>query len=269
MGVITRRMALGGTAGIMLAGASAAPASAAIITRNYLHTPSWEMRQITNPASPQFNGYGMHIHNAYSTAFRFEQAFWDRCSLFAQHLDSLILQVGHPRVDWFGAKYTYRPYGNNNDHPTSVAMDMSAIYFTGGDFVDMHISWRSAAGLRHQRKYTAIAAVLRTLMPEVLTHAHTGHIDHIHFDIDYPNSGPGLVRGSQKDTLIMQLSCNHFNGAGLALDGQWGSRTEAANVALRSRMGLSNVDPTRSYLEMANFLQSVGRLGLRNVAAGS
>lgn len=246
--------------------AAADPVGAqSLIHRSYLHSAGWGIRKVTS----QQNGYGMWIHEPGDTTWQFESGFYQLCSQWAEALNGFCASSTSPQftIDWFGARWTHRGFPAQSEHVDSKAMDLTAIYFTNNEFVDMNISWRAGAGLHQQRRYIAVAALLRVYFLEVLTAGwQNSHFDHIHFDPVHPDS-PGISNG-ERDTLIVQRACNFLNGATLALDGQWGAQTEQAYQNLLGAFDMRCVNPKASYLEMAAFLQMICRHGLRNVAAG-
>ena len=276
---INRRTFLLGSAGTAIAAAvpTTAAAHGSLISRNHIGNVHWGLRKWTGG----FNGYGMHEYTPQARYFEFRRAFYRRCNLWAQDFWNTLVTSTVPRLGlrYFVVRYTHREYGNNRDHPNAIAMDLGAIHFWNlaegrGDFVDMNMSWRDGASLQQHRRYIAVAASLRVYFPEVLTFSHSGHVDHIHFDINHPttsgpldfNTTPGSSTG--RDVRIIQSACNWLNGERLAVDGVFGPVTTAAYNRLCRKFQINPNRPKRDYLAAAQFLQLIARHGLRNKLAG-
>jgi len=86
------------------------------------------------------------------------------------------------------------------------------------------------------------------------------YASHIHVEDD---RDPVLSKVSASDTVFVQAVCNSFNSAGLAIDGDWGSATQAAWQDLNDawRYDTSTCDPFTSvsaYRQWLNYVMAHG-----------
>ena len=108
-----------------------------------------------------------------------------------------------------------------------------------------------------RQRYWALAALMRSRSAFVLHgHFNAAHEDHIHQD----NGGPRpFTTGSEATVKLVQAVCNHIYGASLAIDGAFGSKSQAAVTAAMQRVNLAGdiSDPA----QFKRFLLRSGRLG--------
>jgi hypothetical protein len=108
-----------------------------------------------------------------------------------------------------------------------------------------------------RQRYWALAALMRSRSAFVLHgHFNAAHADHIHQD----NGGPRpFTTGSEATVKLVQAVCNHIYGQSLAIDGAFGSKSQAAVTAAMQRVNLAGdvFDPA----QFKRFLLRSGRLG--------
>jgi hypothetical protein len=66
----------------------------------------------------------------------------------------------------------------------------------------------------------------------------------------------------------VQYACNLLNGAGLSVDGAWGSLTQTANQNLLSKFKMTCLNPRTSSWSTQEFLHLIMRAAFRNQSAG-
>ena len=126
-----------------------------------------------------------------------------------------------------------------------------------------HVSIKPIAGdhassvLAKRQRYWALAALMRSRSAFVL-HGHfdAAHRDHIHQD----NGGPRpFTTGSPATVKLVQAVCNHIYGRSLVIDGDFGSKSQAAVKAAMQHVNLAGdiSDPA----QFKRFLLRSGRLG--------
>ncbi len=196
---------------------------------------------------------------------------------FAERLDQWALNLNHwtytypsssgrKFIAWIGEVGALACHRPTAAHNRGRGLDLCHIRFTDGDFVDMNTSHRSS-GL-HQRRYLAVAANLRRFFGTVLTvHYNSAHRDHIHVD-DLTAVAP-IRTDKRTDTTLVQSAANLLNGTNIAVDGIWGSNTQAAYVQLLQEFGLSCTDPTRSVAAAQTFLAYVVITATADARAGT
>ena len=94
----------------------------------------------------------------------------------------------------------------------------------------------------------------------------SAHRDHIHVD---NSTAVRPLRTVRSDTTLVQASCNLLNGERLAIDGQWGSLTEAAYNRLRARFNMNGFNPKANTSHALYFLEFVVKHGFANRPAGT
>lgn len=233
--------------------------SAATVSRNYIYNTSWDLRHRTG-----WNGlYGVHggQHNE-----NFNSTFHVQVGYGFAGLNGYSVSSGPGTIDWIGdvGVKVCKP----GCHSTGRAMDVTAVRL-GSTVYDLNVIWRSTQSLANRRKYLAIWAALRRDCTTVLTAQYnTAHENHIHVDIDDDTTPPPIRTNVPTDTKLIQHTCNLINGASLAVDGIWGSQTNAAYLSLLYNLKLHCTSPTTNYYDMRALVQLICRTAIANKTAG-
>lgn len=120
-----------------------------------------------------------------------------------------------------------------------------------------------------RRRYLAVDACCRRHFKYTLDGWYNSdHHNHIHID---NHTVPVLSRQSESDTKFVQAVCNNFNGAGLAVDGDWGPLTENAfdNINREWGYSIANCNPFNDQSHYAEWCNQVMRHGFDDVTAGT
>jgi hypothetical protein len=121
-------------------------------------------------------------------------------------------------------------------HGLGQAFDLDQVRWANGAVTPY---WREhASGSRTVvRRYLAVDAVCRRHFRWVLDGRYNAaHADHLH--LDFGGGTVRLDRSSRSETVFVQQMLNAHQGAGLAVDGKWGGRTQAAFDESRRRLGV-------------------------------
>jgi hypothetical protein len=223
-GEISRRRLLGAAfvgagaaaAGALRSPAWAAPASATEARFNHLDGVPlhfWRWRDGTAGQRTE------HQTFASTVAFHQRLVVWRRdLADLAQRFGGL---TGMDRIVTAGT-FVDKP----GQHGLGQAFDLDQVRWANGTITPY---WREHASPhgRPVRRYLALDAVCRRHFRWVLDGRYNAaHEDHLHLDF---GGGPvGLDRTSRSETVFVQQVLNQHQGAGLAYDGQWGGRTQAA-----------------------------------------
>ncbi len=171
----------------------------------------------------------------------------------AQHHGGL---TGMNRIVSAGA-YVNKP----GQHGLGQAFDLDQVRWSNATITPYYRE-HSARDLLVRRRYLALDAVSRRHFRYVLDGGfNSAHADHLHFDF-----GGGQIRcstSSRSDTVFVQMCCNAFMGSGLAVDGAWGSRTQAAFDESRRRLGAGG-DPHRVTRDWQRWLGRAAACGFGN-----
>lgn len=203
------------------------------------------------------DGTGSHTDQR---AEQFAGAFFDSvCVPIVRDLEGFSRFGGGPGVSWIGnVGVTVCKAGM---HGLGRAFDLTRVEMDGWG-VDCNTAWRADQSLASQRRYLGVAATCRVHAGTVLTTWYNNdHGNHIHFDDGVPFT---VIRPEMRsDTTLVQASCNLLNSASLAVDGAWGTLTDAAYHALRHKLGLGGGHDPRSYASHARtFLVHLAVVGI-------
>jgi Extensin-like protein C-terminus len=198
----------------------------------------------------------------------FNLNFHTTCGRFANYVHA---QSAPSRLlDWVG--HVGITVCKDGFHGEGRAFDLSIVSFANGSRIDTNVFWNPAAPcnggtLLHRRYYVGLAAAARQFVGTVLTAWYNAeHHDHIHFD-----NGVGVVpirTGARTDVTLVQAACNYLNGESLAIDGAWGSATEAAYQRLLRRLRIQCRNPKANTSHAVHFFHLIARAGLKGEAAG-
>lgn len=204
---------------------------------------------------------------------RAESAFYDRSVSWIQTLrffSSSYGGSGFGQLNWLGHVGFYVCSGNKPTcHKRGLAMDLSWVKW-GGYTLKICNGAHASSSREVRRRYLAVDASLRRYFHWVLDGwFNTDHHTHIHASLHHTT--PYLDKNARSDVVFVQAVCNNFNGAGLTIDGIWGSQTESAWRAINSAWGYdtSICDPTTNSSAWAEWCNQVMRHGFANVAAGA
>lgn len=237
-----------------------------LVRRGHLGDPSWELRYRNRwPAAGQLTSFG----GPHSLVFN--RTFWEQLDRWARNTEHWFnrypSKAGGPKnITWFGDVGSMACHRPTAAHNRARGLDLCQIRFSDGSYVDMNASHRMSR--LHQRRYLAVSANLRRYFGTVLTcHYNHAHRDHIHVD-DLTAVAP-LRTDKRTDTTLVQSAANLLNDERLAIDGVWGSKTEAAYQRLITRFGMRCLDPKRSVAHARLFLVLVVRTGAADRSAGA
>jgi len=159
-------------------------------------------------------------------------------------------------VEWIGhaGAYVCKP----GCHGRGRAIDLNRVQWNGAA-ANMFAGDHASSERKVRRRYLAVDAACRKHFRYTLDGWYNAqHENHIHVDT---HATPILDKGSVSDTGFVQAVCNNFNGAGLAVDGRWGSSTQAAFRDLNDTWGYGGCDPFSSrgaYADWLNFVMAHG-----------
>lgn len=244
---------------------------------NYIGSTAYDLRHRTG-----YNGDGTGIHGGQHNE-HFNTDFWTTCGYWIGNLN--YYTETYPPVS--GQPYTVSWVGDvgvgvckTGYHGQARAFDLTRIQFIRPDgisaYADMNWSWNHSE-LIHRRRYLDIAAQCRRYFGTVLTawyvtgtgcvgSAESAHNNHIHFD---NGAASGAINdGLHSDTTLIQAACNLLNGESLAIDGCWGSATEAAYDRLLTDFNLECRDARASAANKNLVLGYVVRTAFANKSAG-
>lgn len=208
------------------------------------------------------------------TNTHFNRDFALRCDDWCSYVYSYFDAWGSRRIDWVGTLGVGRACGGNFSwHHYAEALDWSRLRFTNGTVVD-RFDWRSDTRAK-RRAYLAVGALTRVYMKNTLTGWYDvnydgKHDNHIHFDnAGTTNSVPAFRTNARSDVSLIQAAANNLNGAGLYVDGVWGTNTSNAYEDLRTKFNLRCQDPKTSVAAFKTFLVYIAIHGIRNDPAGT
>ena len=121
-------------------------------------------------------------------------------------------------------------------HGLGQAFDLDQVRWTNGAVTPY---WREHASgdRRTVRRYLAVDAICRRHFRWVLDGRYNAaHEDHLH--VDFGGGTVKLDRTSRSETVFVQQVLNQHQGAGLAVDGKWGTRTQAGFDESCRRLGV-------------------------------
>lgn len=236
-----------------------------LIVRRQLGTAEWDLRgRLRGPAPGQVTGFGG------PHALTINRDFAETLDRWARNLDHWLHHygpvVGSRRIAWFGEVGSLACHRPTAAHNRGRGLDLCQVRFTDGDLVDMNAS--PVGSLHHQRLYLAVAANLRRYFGTVLTnHYNAAHRDHIHVD-DLTAVAP-IRTDKRTDASLVQSAAGLLGGEPLAVDGVWGTRTEAAYRRLLTAFALDCTDPKSSVLDAQRFLGYVVLTACADTDAGT
>ena len=238
------------------------------IYRSYLGKGSMELRPRTG-----YTSSGTGIHGGVKS-LAFNSTFWNQCSSWASntnHYTVYYYDKESQRIDWFGQVGTLRSCGSGSCswHWQARAFDLTRVQFHSGGYSDMNWSWRGARSIGHRRRYLGVVANLRRHFGTVLSAWYnSAHHNHIHFD-NGTKVGP-IKKNWKSDTTLIQASCRYLNNESLAIDGVWGSKTDAAYHRLLQKfcMDGGNYSPRYNTSDALLLLEFIVKCAFANKPAG-
>lgn len=153
-------------------------------------------------------------------------------------------------------------------HGLGRAFDLNYLQWNGYT-LDIYNQAHASGTLSVRRRYLAVDAECRYRFKYTLDGWYnSAHANHIHIDND---QAALLSKSSESDTKFVQAVCNNFNSAGLAIDGVWGSGTQAAWNAINTKWhySTSKCNPFTDSYHYATWLYLVIAHGFSNTAAGA
>jgi hypothetical protein len=192
------------------------------------------------------------------------KSFRDTCQAWVNNLQYESATHGsslYDKMSWIGHIGFWVPR-SGSCHCAGKAMDISKIQWNGVGFEACNGD--HAGSTSQRRRYLAVDASLRRFFKWTLdAWYNSAHLDHIHASSHYSVSNIVLDKASISDTVFVQAVCNNFNGAGLKIDGAWGSLTDAAFAAINRAWNFdaSRCNPFSSHGAYSNWLH-------RSIAAG-
>lgn len=230
------------------------------IDRNYIGLTSYDLRHRVN-----YDSAGRGVHNGQHNE-HFNSTFASTCDNWINNLNSFsttYIGSGYS-VDWVGDVGV--GVNKSGYHGSARAFDLTQIRFANNNYCDMNWSWRQ--NILHMRRYLAVAAQCRRYFGNVLTcWYNAAHGDHIHFDNGV--AATSIRTTAHSDATLVQAACNLLNDESLAIDGAWGSGTEAAYQRLIGKFRMTCYNPKTSTSHAMVFLAHIVKHGFANVAAGA
>jgi hypothetical protein len=213
-----------------------------------------------------------YTHGSGPQDLQFQAAFHGEASDFAARLDYYVgsyYKGGGEGVNWFGQVGTCAgPPGEA--HVRARALDITYVKISGGtnNFINMNTAWRPSSSLALRRAYIGVVAVARCYLGTVLTAWWNSlHENHIHIDNWSPTSPTPIRDDSKADTTLVQAACNFLNGAGIAIDGEWGNQTEVAFNSLKNQLDMQSFNIRGNVADAKSFLGRIAANGLENSPA--
>ena len=197
--------------------------------------------------------------NGYLQAYTFRCTFgfYDRLVSWKRRLAAL--SGGYGGLSYFASAGTY--VNKPGAHGLGRAIDIDQVVWAGAACRPINREYASGT-LAVRRRYLAVDAVTRGTFRYVLDGWYdAAHQDHIHAD---DTALPTVCRtSSRSDTVFVQATCNNFTGTALAVDGVWGSRTEAAFDTATARLGVTG-DPHSSSTAWITWTERAAARGFAN-----
>jgi len=171
---------------------------------------------------------------------------------------------GLQQVRWIGHVGAY--VCKTGCHGRGRAIDLNRVQWNGAA-TDMYGGDHASTNRTARRRYLAVDACCRQYFKYTLDGWYNAqHTNHIHID---DHTTPVLDKSSKSDTGFVQAVCNNFNGAGLTVDGVWGTSTQEAWRALNKKWGYGGCDPFSSQLAYSDWCRFVMAHGFRDVGASA
>jgi hypothetical protein len=191
-------------------------------------------------------------------------AFYQKLVAWKQNLElGASTYGGHGSISLFVSAgfYVNKP----GQHGVGTAMDLDRVKWSDGTFSSPYYQHHRHESQTIRRRYYGVEASLRRYFRYVLNGSYPNHHDHIHADLA---GMPTVVRrSSRSDTLFVQAALNNFNGSKLAVDGVWGSRTNAAFSDASAKLPVSG-SPFSSQAAWGEWLWEVVKHGFADRAFG-
>lgn len=240
-----------------------------IITRSYMGQWAWEWRHRT--AMP--GQYDWTSFQSTRDSHDVNQPFWEQLDLWARNMNFWANNYGKDgttEITWFGEVGIINCSRSSSAHNRGRGYDLCRVTFNPY-YCDSNRS--HTVNQLHKRRYVSVAAALRRYFQTVITawYDPNGHWDHIHVD-DLSTVGPirkGTSSNRVTDTYLMQEAMNVLNGESLAVDGWWGSGTQAAYDRFASACRVHCYDPFNNTSHAKVMLSYVVRHGIANAPAGT
>lgn len=189
--------------------------------------------------------------------------FYGRLGDWMDTLSAWSGQAGHGPVKSIGSAGFY--VNKAGQHGAGTAMDLSIVRWSGGRNSNMFNGDHASGNRTRRRRYFAVEATLRRHFRYCLDgNYNAAHANHFHVDVGgLPNRR--LLHGSRADTVFVQAVANNFLGAGIAVDGVWGSRTQQEVTKLKNRLNVSG-DLQRNQAAVSKLLRGIAVHGFRDQA---
>ena len=199
-------------------------------------------------------------------------AFKNRADNWVNRLEaesSLHGGSGYSTLQWIG-HIGFATCDTTSCHAAGRAMDMTKLVWNGN--VCEPCAKDHTGDRTKKRRYLAVDATLRMYFKWVLDGwFDASHDNHIHASNHFTNlDNVVLDRAASSDTFFVQAVCNNFNGAGLMVDGSWGSKTEAAWDNINNTWGWEPAkcgSPFQSHAAYEKWLHRVVYAGFSDVGA--
>src|SRR5215207_9074264 len=170
--------------------------------------------------------------------------FYNRLVTWKRRLVAISAGAGsaYSSLSYFATAGTY--VNKPGAHGLGRAIDIDQVVWSGAACRPINLEYASST-LSVRRRYLALDAVTRGTFRYVLDGWYdAAHRDHIHAD---DTALPTVcLTSSRSDTVFVQATCNAFIGSSLAVDGAWGSLTQAAFATASSRLGVTGDTHTSS-----------------------
>ena len=224
----------------------AAAVGAGVAATGGLRAPAWAAPpSATEARYDQLDGVPLHYwrwkdgsagQRTEHRTFASTSAFHERLLVWRRDLADLASRFGGlTGMDHIVTAGTF--VDKPGQHGLGQAFDLDQVRWANGAITPY---WREHASPHGAvvRRYLALDAVCRRHFRWVLDGRYNAaHEDHLHLDF---GGGPvGLDRASRSETVFVQQVLNHHQGAGLAQDGVWGGRTQAAFEESCRRLGVT------------------------------
>jgi hypothetical protein len=154
-------------------------------------------------------------------------------------------------------------------HAAGLAMDLDHVKWNSYNLNICTDPAGSGSTQQVRRRYLAVDGSLRRTFQWTLDRWYNAeHQNHIHASAHFDS--PVLHKSATSDTVFVQAVCNNFNGAGLSVDGVWGSQTQSAWNAINNKWGYNTsvCNPENSTSAWAEWCNQVMRHGFADAGAG-
>lgn len=188
------------------------------------------------------------------------QAYYDQLVNWIRDLRSLSSAYGSVTYLVSAGFYVNKP----GQHGAGTAMDLDHVEWSSGTVCTPLDRHHSSGDPALRKRYLAVDAVCRRRFHWVLDGWYNAaHQDHIH--ADFGGLPVNCRKSATSDTFYVQAMCNNFRNAGLAVDGIWGPRTQAAFDGAKAALGVVG-DPHTSTGVWQSMLSSIAQHGFANTS---